>query len=320
MMTSRLQISLAMGVGLALVGHSAMAQSVRAIPLPAELHYPEGIGYDPDGYVFTASASDGAVVRTSLKDGSSTTITKPGVLLRGSSANFPRILGIKVDGSKRLWIAGGRTGKIFALDSRSGRLIKELVVAGEGSVLNDAVATREAVYVTDTLRPILWRIALSGNGIGEPEPWINFGGTPIEYADGLNLNGIAIDPTGRSLIVVQMDKGLLFKIDVNTKAIAPIDIGGADLSGGDGLVLDGTTLYVVRQPAAEIVSLQLAPDLSSARVVSRYRSPVLQWPATAAKVGNDLLVVNSQFNKQGSGNPTVPFTVSVIPVAALGPK
>jgi hypothetical protein len=42
--------------------------------------------------------------------------------------------------------------------------------------------------------------------------------------------GIAATPDGRSLIVVQMTKGLLFKLDIATKKVTAIDTAGADLS------------------------------------------------------------------------------------------
>ena len=59
-----------------------------------------------------------------------------------------------------------------------------------------------------------------------------------------------------------MNKGLLFRIGVEDKQIVPIDIGGESVATGDGLVLDGRTLYVVRQGEQEIVTIDLAADLS----------------------------------------------------------
>ena len=95
--------------------------------------------------------------------------------------------------------------------------------------------------------------------IGDLEPWLDFTGTALQYDEGANLNGIAALPDGQSLIVVQMGKGLLFRIDLKTKKVSPIDTAGADLTGADGLVLDGHTLYVVRQTAVEIATVSLSP-------------------------------------------------------------
>jgi Cu-Zn family superoxide dismutase len=114
-----------------------------------------------------------------------------------------------------------------------------------------------------------------------------------------------------------MGKGLLFRIDVASKTVAPIDTAGADLTGADGLVLDGRTLYVVRQPAAEIATVALSEDLTKGTVTSRFKDAQLAWPATAAKVGDRLLVVNTQFNARTKKTETLPFTIVSVPLARL---
>jgi Cu-Zn family superoxide dismutase len=113
---------------------------------------------------------------------------------------------------------------------------------------------------------------------------------------------------------------LLFRIGVEDKQIVPIDIGGESVATGDGLVLDGRTLYVVRQGEQEIVTIDLAADLSKGRVVSRFKDPALAWPATAVKVGDRLLVVNTQFNRRGTKDPVLPFSIVGVPVALLSGK
>ncbi|HJT42925.1 MAG TPA: hypothetical protein VJ750_05430 [Rhizomicrobium sp.] len=308
------------GLAFCLLSTAATAQAIREIQLPAELSYPEGIGYDAaSGHIYTASALDGVVVRTNLRSGASDIVAKPGVILPADSKVFPGALGMKVDRAKRLWLAGGRTGKIHVLDTRDGSLIKTIATPGEGGVLNDTVVTQDYVYVTDTFRPILWRVPVNGDQIGEAEAWIDFKDTPIDYtAAGPKLNGITLTPDGKNLIVVHMGKGLLFKISIATRAITPIDIGTDTVQGGDGLALDGTTLYVVRQPAAEVVTIKLAADLNTGKVVSRLTDPTFKWPATAVKVGDELLVVNAQFNKRATNDPVRPFSVTAIPVSRLG--
>jgi Cu-Zn family superoxide dismutase len=116
-----------------------------------------------------------------------------------------------------------------------------------------------------------------------------------------------------------MGKGLLFRIDVKSKQVSPIDTGGADLAGADGLVLDGRTLYVVRQTAVEVATVQLSADLTKGTVVSRFKDPALAWPATAVKVGDQLLVVNTQFNTRTDKKQTLPFTIVSIPLSRLSP-
>jgi sugar lactone lactonase YvrE len=205
------------------------------------------------------------------------------------------------------------------VDAASGAVIKQLEVPDPSkSLINDVALVGDAGYFTDTRVPTLWRIAANGREIGALEPWLDFTGTPLQYYEGANLNGITATPDGRSLIVVQMGKGLLYRIDTKTKAVTAIDTGGADLTGADGLVLDGRTLYVVRQTAVEVATVQLSDDLTKGTVISRFKDPALAWPATAVKVGSDLIVVNTQFNTRANGTQTVPFTLISVPVSKLG--
>jgi sugar lactone lactonase YvrE len=288
--------------------------------LPAEVTFPEGIAHDPAAAtIYTASALTGALVRVNLKTRASEIVAAPGVLVPGGmTTTFPAVLGMKLDRRNRLWIAGGASGKFFVVDSRSGKVIKQLAVPDPSkSLINDVALVGSAGYFTDTRTPTLWRIEAKGSDIGGLEPWLDFNGTPLQYYSGANLNGIAATPDGQSLIVVQMGKGLLFKIDVKSKTVTAIDTAGADLTGADGLVLDGRTLYVVRQTAVEIATVQLSQDLTKGTVVNRFKDPSLAWPATAVKVGDRLLVVNTQFNTRNEKKETKPFTVVSVPIAKL---
>ncbi len=274
------------------IAAGALASDINTISLPDELKYPEGIAHDNSGHIYTASAEDGTVLRYELNTGNWDVLIAGDVLLPEGDV-FPGLLGMKVDSADRLWLTGGRTGKIFVIDTDNSNVIKSMAPP-EAGLLNDVVVAAGAAYVTDTIHPRLWKIPLNGADIGEPEVWIELQDTPIHYDEGRNLNGIAMTPDGKTLIVVQMDKGLLFKIDVDTKTITPIDVAGEILTNGDGLVLDGNTLYVIRQADEEIVTVQLDPGFASGKVISRFTDPALQWTATAAKVGDELLVVNVQ--------------------------
>jgi hypothetical protein len=79
----------------------------------------------------------------------------------------------------------------------------------------------------------------------------------------------------------------------------------------------GETLYVVRQPAGEIVTLQLQADPPLAKEVNRFRDPALAWPATAVLVDRNLTVVNSQFNTRVTKTAREPFTFALVPLSRL---
>jgi Cu-Zn family superoxide dismutase len=289
--------------------------------LPPEVTFPEGIAHDAAaGTIYTASAATGTLMRINLKTRAADVVAPAGVLVAAGATTFPAVLGMKQDANNRLWIAGGSSGKFFVVDSRSGKVIKQLEVPDPSkSLINDVVLVGTTGYFTDTRTPTLWRIEAKGNEIGSLEPWLDFTGTALQYYQGANLNGIAATPDGQSLIVVQMGKGLLFRIDIKSKAVSPIDTAGADLTGADGLVLDNRTLYVVRQTAVEIATVQLSQDLTKGTVVNRFKDPQLAWPATAAKVGDQLLVVNTQFNTRSDKKQVLPFTIVSVPLAKLTP-
>jgi sugar lactone lactonase YvrE len=305
---------------LLLTAAHAQQPQITQYPLPADVTYPEGIAYDAAaGAFYTGSAATGIVMRVHLESKKAEVVAPAGSVLPAEP--FPALLGQKIDANGRLWIAGGRTGRMAVIDSRKGTVLKRFETPAEpAGLINDVALVGSNAYFTDTLRPRLWRVAVKGDQIGDLEPWLEFAGTPLEYAQGPNLNGIAATADGRHLIVVQMNKGLLFRIGVADKRVAPIDVGGEALNTGDGLVLDGRTLYVVRQGEQEIVTIELSEDLSKGRVLSRFKNPALLWPATAVKVGNQLLVVNTQFNKRNTKDPQLPFSIIGVPVSMLGGK
>jgi len=289
------------------------------LELPATLSFPEGVAYSAAGGVlYTGSAEDGTLIRVNASTGVAEVLTPAGRLMPAGTTTFPGPLGMEVDGSNRLWVAGGFTGKVWVVDTADGAVVKDATVpTTPRSLINDVALVGTTGYFTDTFVPTLWRLSAEGDAFGNIEPWLDLRGTPIEYgAEGPNLNGITVTPDGRTLIVVHMGKGLLFKIDIATKAVSAIDTAGADLTTADGLVLDGDTLYVVRQGAQEIVTVRLNAERTSGTVVSRFTEG-LAWPATAARVDDDLVVVNTQFNTRGGATTTRPFTLLRVPTSRL---
>ena len=115
--------------------------------------------------------------------------------------------------------------------------------------------------------------------------------------------------------MVQYNTSKLFRIEIATKEVTEIDLGGATLTNGDGILLRGHTLYVVRNRDKQIVEVRLSADFLSGEMVSSTTDPSFAFPTTIAQANGRLLVVNSQFDKRGPGlTPDLPFTVSSVKI------
>jgi len=290
------------------VGAAAAAPRTQTYVLQGAAVFPEGIAFDEKtGFFYVSSTSDGSILRGHVKDTTATTFVAP------TGVPFSSI-GLKVENG-RIYVAGGFTGTVRVYDQATGAL-RSTFTSGAGGFLNDlAVAKNGDVFVTDSTRPILWRIPAGSTG-GALEPWLSFVGTPFQYRFGpneFNANGIAATPDGKYLIVAQANAGKLFLIEIATKRVTEIDLGGQTLPGADGIVLRGRSLYVVSNGG--IAEVRLSGQLTSGTVVSRTTDPSFNSPTTNAIARGRMLVVNSQFGALFSGQPpTLPFTVSSIKI------
>jgi Cu-Zn family superoxide dismutase len=272
--------------------------------LPGERVFPEGIAVDAAaGLFYTGSTGDGTIFRGDIASGEVT------VLVEAGARPFTTI-GMQVDALGRLWVAGGGSGTVKVYDTADGSLLTTLRTEASGATfINDLAIVGDHVYITDSNRPILFRAPLDLSGV---EAWLSLEGTDLAYRQGINANGIAASEDGRTLVVVQTNTGALFRIDIADRRVdtLPIDEGGeaVALVNGDGLVLEGGTLYVVRNRDHEVAVVELADDLGSGTVVGRLRDDAFAFPTTAAAIEGALLVVNSQFDRM-QGAPQLPFSV-----------
>lgn len=282
-------------------------------PTNAGAVFPEGVALRPNTQnFFVTSTTDGTIYRGTL--GNPTTA----VFLPGGADGRTTAVGLKADGAGRLFIAGGSTGRIFAYDADTGALLRAYSTPAGASFINDVALAGDYAYFTDSVRPVIFRVprAADAGGSTAAEAWLDVSTTiPYSTAPGaFNLNGIAATPDGRYLIVVQSYNGKLFRIGVADRSVVPVQIDGSVVNG-DGLLLDGQTLYVVRNADKIIVPISLAADFASGTIGTPFSDASLRYPTTIAQTDGRLLVVNSQFNKRGPGlAPELPFTVSSVPI------
>lgn len=203
---------------------------------------------------------------------------------------------MKVDRG-RLWVAGGNTGDAYVYNARTGALITSYDLSTGGSFINDVVVTKKAAWFTDSFKPVLYRVPLGPSGRpGAPTAvsTVSLSGDYV-HAAGFNVNGIDATANGKTLVIVQSGTGKLFTVNAMgaTRAIALA--AGESVPNGDGILLDGRTLYVVQNRLNVIAKIALSPKLTSGRVLRRISSAEFDVPTTVVELGSRLYAVNARF-------------------------
>src|SRR5262249_10730993 len=309
--------TLALGLAVLVAAPLAAAGSreTRLHVLPGATAFPESIGTDPrTGLYFTGSLIDGTVFRGTL------TASEAQVFLPAGSDGRTNVAGGKGDAQSRTWIADAFNGRVL-VHGGSGHLLHAFILAGPGQpTVNDIAFSNGEAYVTDSSRPFLYRI--DTNDALEPgtttvEPWLDVSAavtyTTGEGPFGVNLNGTVVSPAGTTLLVVQTNTGLLFRVDIASGGITTVAVTGADLLFGDGLLRLGDDLYVARNAAEEIVKLKLGAGWHTATAESTVQNDAFAFPTALAVLHGRLLVTNSQLN--AGSPPKLPFTVVDLPLA-----
>jgi sugar lactone lactonase YvrE len=262
----------------------------ETIPLP-DGWQPEGIATGRGDDFFAGSRATGAVFAGDLRSGRGEVLVPP---REGRAA-----LGMKVDRSGRLFVAGGGTGKGFVYSTRDGRDLAEYTFTGAPTFVNDVTLTGKAAYFTDSLQKQLYVLDLGRRGRlpGAARTLALTG--DLQYDDDpatFELNGIAATHDGKRLITVQSRTGLLFLVDPRTGDTEQIDLEGATLPNGDGILLDGRTLYVVQNRLDQIAVIRLDRDLDEGEVTRTLTDPDFDVPTTIAESGKFLWAVNARFS------------------------
>ena len=275
----------------ALVSFTVTAVAVaRALPRRLDLPngwQPEGIAAGAGNQLFVGSLASGAVIRVDARTGRSRVVVAG---RRGRAAT-----GLKRSGS-RLFVAGAGSGRAWVYDARTGRQLKayQLAPSGQDTFVNDVVVTAQGAYFTDSRRNVLYLVPPDLSNARK----IALTGIPLQ--PGNNLNGIVATPDGRTLISVQTNTGKLWKIDPDTGRATAIDLGGASVVNGDGLLRQGRTLYVVRNQNDRIAVVSLSADLAGGRVTRTIASSQFDVPTTLARIDGRLYAVNARFGTTGT--------------------
>jgi sugar lactone lactonase YvrE len=271
---------------------AAPAQSFPDVISLPDGFQPEGIASGNGTTFYAGSIATGQVYRGDLRTGQGSVLVPPQA---GRSS-----VGLKFDaGTALLFVAGGPTGNVYVYDGQTGVNVATIPLTNLPSFINDVIITNDAAYFTNSNQPEFYRVPIEQRGqttfTSEAIPLsgdYQFDSTPGAF----NANGIAATPDGKALIIVNSVDGALYKVDPNTGVATRIDLGGATVANGDGLLLQGKTLYVVQNFFNQIAVVDLSTDFTSGAVVDNITSSAFRIPTTIARFGSSLYAINARFD------------------------
>lgn len=290
-----------------LVTWLALAGTVLAAPIGASARFPEVIslpdGFRPEGIAigngptfYVGSIGTGAIFRGDLRTGE-------GAILNPGAPGERAAIGVEFHHGK-LFVAGGPTGKGFVYDAHTGALLATHQLTTEtDTFVNDVAVARGAAYFTDSRQPALYRVGAGGKHGGDGVTTIPLSGD-IQYMAGNNANGIEATPNGKTLVIVQSNTGKVFRVDPHSGETTEIMLDEPVING-DGLLLDGRTLYVVQNRLNMVAVIRLDRRLESGEVLTHITDPDFDVPSTIDEFGNRLYAVNARFTTPPT--PTTPY-------------
>lgn len=258
------------------------------VSLPDRIDLPDG--FRPEGITtagpvaWFGSLADGDIYRADLLTGDGEVISQgPGT---------PSV-GLAVDARGRLFVSGGTGGDARVVDGRSGELLATYDFGG--AFVNDVVLAGGYAYFTDSRRPVVYRAHLGPGG----RPTASFDELALhgewEQVDGLNANGITTTPDGEALLVVNSTTGGLFRVDPDNGHAHRVDLGGAELTDGDGMLRAGRTLYVVQNRQNQVTTVRLDRAAANGAVVQTRTGDDFDTPTTIARFAGALYLPNARF-------------------------
>jgi sugar lactone lactonase YvrE len=314
-------------------GGKALVTTIFTMPAAPDGN-PEGVAVDKrSGRFFVSRVTTGAIFSGTLDTPALSPFIAGGT---PTATKDPLATGLKVR-KGLLYVAGATTGQVRVYNLATPTAAPIVFETG-GAFINDLDVTKDGdVFATDSQKQAIYKIDAAAVKAGGPATAVQTFDVSagIPAAPGFNLNGIVASHGGDELIVVQSNTGKLFRISFGNhnrgdnhhgngerarKAqaapaapkVAEIDLGGADVKGGDGLLQDRGRLLVVRGSTptnanGAIAVVKLRHHGTRGRVESEVSDPSFAGPSTIARAGKRLLVVNANFAAPAG---TTQFTVT----------
>ena len=209
-------------------------------------------------------------------------------------------------------VNGTFTGQgVTVYDASSGDIIMEIGFGdGTGITINDCLVTRTGVYCTDSFNSNLYKVVLERGGRLPSTPVVEVIPMPgFEMVPGFNANGLVGKFDGRQLVIVNISTGVLYRVDTASGEASPLEIEGAEqlFPDGDGLYLNGRTLYIMQNFSDKIAVVQLSGDLSGGEFIKNIPGEgevnPLNVATTIIGFGNSLYAINTNIFERIFGNP-----------------
>ncbi|GAA2023733.1 hypothetical protein GCM10009819_03110 [Agromyces tropicus] len=259
---------------------------------------PEGIAIAPGGTAYFGSLADGDIYAADLRTGDGEVVSDgPGT---------PSV-GLDLDAHGRLFVSGGPTGEARVIDPASGDVLATYQLTDGPAFINDVIVTRDAAWFTNSFAGELYRLPL-GPGGALPDPseveTVALGGDWVQQG-GFDANGIVQTPDHRALLVMQTSTATVYRVDPASGDATAVDLGGASVPNGDGMLVIGRTLYVVQNQSNQVAEIRLDPSGTSGEVVDVLTSPDFDVPTTVDSFGDGLYLPNARFGTPAT--PTTPY-------------
>ena len=303
--------TLGAALGATLLAPAAPTQAAAQPGADRTIALPDG--FQPEGIAvrkrtaYAGSLADGDIYAFDLRTGEGDVISDgPGTASVGLDVH--RRTG-------RLYVSGGDAGTARVVDTDTGDVVADYTLTDGPAFINDVIVTRRAAWFTNSAAPEIYQVPITKKGRPAPQRKVRTIALSGEWAqpDGFGANGITRSPDGKALLVVNSTDGTLFRVPTKGKLAGfavEADLGGQSLTNGDGMLLQGRRLYVVRNRLDKVVQLKLDKRGTSGKRVATIRSATFDVPTTIAARRGRLFLPNARFGTEPQSDTA--YDVSVV--------
>jgi len=213
-------------------------------------------------------------------------------------------LGMRVDSrTNNLFVAGCWYENLLVYDADTGEVKAEYQLGPMfESLVNDLAITKDAVYITDSFLPYIYRLPLAKNGGLPPNAdGVTTIDLPAEFMmdwEGYCCggNGIVATPDGKTLIIGHSLLSALYRVDPVTGDVIEIEVSPPLTGFLDGLVMHGRTLYIMNPDWELVQVVELDKEMLTGEFVGTITDPNMSGVASGALFGKSLYVNNAHYD------------------------